>query len=119
MKLFNRKTLFATSLAYFILPMIALAANNLTDVFTTIAKLATTAMELLVGLAVLVLVWGIVKYIISADDPTARAEGRSLVLWGVIGVFAIVSIWGLVNILAGTFNLNATALGVPTLPTVS
>lgn len=34
------------------------------------------------------------------------------ILWGVIGVFLMLSVWGLVNILVNTFWLNTTVPSV-------
>jgi hypothetical protein len=37
-------------------------------------------------------------------------------LWGLIGFFLMVSIWGLVNILVGTFDLNNAVPDFPETP---
>jgi hypothetical protein len=45
-----------------------------------------------------------------------KEKGKSLMLWGLIGFFVMVSVWGLVNILTGTvsFGNNAAPSTVPT-----
>lgn len=65
------------------------------------------------ALAFIVFLYGIaLKYIFSRGDATKVAEGHRLILWGLIGFAVMLSIWGLVNILAGTFGLDF--IGPPT-----
>jgi heme/copper-type cytochrome/quinol oxidase subunit 2 len=71
----------------------------------------------LVALALVLFVWGVVKYIASQDDPTGRSAARSQIINGIVMLFVIISVWGLVNILAATFNLNNQATP-PTVPSV-
>lgn len=63
---------------------------------------------LLIGLAVLVFLWGIVTYVRNLDNETKRSEGRMMMVWGIIALFVMVSVWGLVGILTGTFNFGTT-----------
>lgn len=46
---------------------------------------------LLFAVAVLYFVWGLVKYIQNSDEPGKRAEGAQHMLWGLIGLFIMVS----------------------------
>ena len=40
----------------------------------------------------------------------------NLILYGIIGFAVMVSVWGLVNILLGTFNLNSNIPRIPPTP---
>jgi len=62
----------------------------------------------LVGLAVLIVIYGIVGYILNAADEEKRKEGQKFVIWGIVGIFVMISVWGLVNILYNTFHLTNT-----------
>ncbi len=56
---------------------------------------------LLIALTVFVFLWGLMKYMFKGQgSDTARTEGRKLMLWGVIGLFVMTSVWGLVTVLA-------------------
>ncbi len=58
-------------------------------------------LTLLVGLTVLMFAFGLMKYMFKGQSSdTARSEGRQLMLWGVIGLFVMTSVWGLVAIMA-------------------
>lgn len=61
---------------------------------------------LLFAFAVVFFLYGIMKYISSADDEENRKKGRSIMIYGIIGLFVMVSFWGIVNILINTFELD-------------
>ena len=75
------------------------------------------AVPIVFALAFIVFIWGIFQYFIQGGhDEEKREAGRSLMLWGLIGFFIMVSVWGLVNILRGTFSLNNGAPNYPAAP---
>lgn len=68
--------------------------------------------KLLIALAIVFFLWGVFKFMIQEGDK--KEEGREFMFWGIIGIFVMVSVWGLVNILVNTFNLDGTGgLDVP------
>ncbi len=60
---------------------------------------------LLIGLAVVFFVYGVFKYVF-ANGGEDKEKGRDFMIWGVIGLFVMISVWGLVNVVKDTFNLN-------------
>ena len=83
----------------------------LTDISSVIGRITNILnifVPFLVGLAVLLIIYGIVGYISQAADEEKRKEAKNFVMWGIIAVFVMISIWGLVNILVNTFNLNTS-----------
>ena len=68
---------------------------------------------LLISLAVAMFIWGVIQYILNDAEEAKKAKGKQYMLWGIIAITAIVSIWGLVHILTSTFNID---FGVPQLP---
>ncbi|MES2087474.1 MAG: hypothetical protein V4467_00620 [Patescibacteria group bacterium] len=62
----------------------------------------------LVGLGVFVIIYGIFTYISQAADEEARKQARDFIMWGVIGVVLMLSVWGLVNILYNTLGIDNT-----------
>lgn len=62
------------------------------------------------ALAFLVFVWGVVNYFFfSSGDDKKRAEGRAFVLWGILGMVVLFSVWGLVNIVLSTLGIAPAA----------
>ena len=89
------------------------------NVLVGIQGLIKSLAPLLIGVAVVVFFWGVVRYIKGAYNPDERIAGRGLMIYGVISLFVIVSIWGLVSILqtlTGTEGLGLGDVGVPVLP---
>lgn len=67
--------------------------------------------------AFIVFIWGVFQTLIlgKGDEEKAKA-GRELIIWGIIGFVVMLSVWGLVNIVTGTFNFNNAAPPYPTTP---
>ena len=64
-------------------------------------------------LATVVFIWGIVKFIAAANDPKKAKEGKQLIMWGIIGLFMVVAMWGLVEVIQNTFGLTRTDIPLP------
>src|SRR6185369_11066636 len=70
-----------------------------------------SVIPLIFALAVVMFAWGAVNFfIINADEENKRAQGRQFMIWGIIALFVMVSVWGLVGILGDTFNLHTDVL---------
>lgn len=78
-----------------------------------------TIVPFLVGIAVFIVIWGVFKYIASAAEEEKRTEARAFIVWGVVGIFAMVSVWGFVNIMVNSFDLSTRAPSArPNLPPI-
>jgi len=55
-------------------------------------------------LALLFFFWGVAKYIWSAGGE--KEEGKKIMIWGVIALFVMSSVWGLVYFLRDELGLN-------------
>jgi len=85
-----------------LLPSFAYAASFKDIVGRIIGVFNGTIVPVLIGFGVIMIIFGIFRYINAGDDPKKLAEGGKLVLWGVIGVFIMLSIWGLVALILNT-----------------
>lgn len=71
-----------------------------------IGVLNTIVVPIIFAFAFAAFVWGVIKYyIFSQGDETKLAEGRQFVLWGLLGMAFLFSIWGVVNILLSTLGI--------------
>ena len=64
------------------------------------------AVEILFLVALFVFVLGIFKLISNAGDPSARQEGIQTIIWSVVGMFIMVSVYGIIRFIAFTLGLN-------------
>ena len=70
-----------------------------------VAGINQVVVPLLVACAFVAIVWGIVNYFfLHGDNAEKRAAGKSFVLWGILGMVLIFSVWGVVNLLLSTLN---------------
>ena len=74
-----------------------------------IAELLQPLAPLLVGIAVVVFLFGVYKFVIS-DSSEEKQEGREFMIWGIVGLFIMLSLWGMISILSNTFNLDNTSI---------
>ncbi|MEY4440476.1 MAG: hypothetical protein RLY49_102 [Candidatus Parcubacteria bacterium] len=102
-KLLNK---FSIGAVGFLTPALAFAANNgdavsgkgIVYLLGQIHNIISAAIPVLIALAVLAFMWGIVMYLFTGD----KEKGKDMMLWGVIALFVMTSVWGLVGILRGT-----------------
>lgn len=96
--------------ASFLLPVLAFAQT--VDSVQSLAAfiinfINNIAVPLVFALSFIVFIWGVFQvFILGAANDEAKKKGRSFMLYGLIGFFLMVSVWGLVRILTGTLNLN-------------
>ncbi len=111
---------FAYLSAAFLLPVFAFAQANrdITDLGATVIGIINTVIvPLIFALAFVVFIWGVFKFfILGGSDSEARESGKGLMIWGLIGFFVMVSVWGLVNLFVNTFDLNQEAPSRSDLP---
>jgi hypothetical protein len=64
--------------------------------------LIALAIPLLVGLALLIFLLGLARFLFHFGNEEARRAGKDMMLYGTVGLFVMVAVWGLVNILTVT-----------------
>ncbi len=101
-----------------LLPLFAFAqAGSIEELFDTIFNLLNQLVPILIAIAVVYFIWGVLQFVTAGADEEKRKSGRNTMIFGIIAIFVIVSVWGLVNILEGTFGLSEEgALPGPELP---
>ena len=88
------------------LPFIALAQTTITSILDKIGDILAVVIRILIVIATLVFIYGLVTYLLSTGDEEKRKEARQVMIWGIIILFVIVVVWGLVAVLENTFNVN-------------
>ena len=113
-----KKALFVFGL--FALPAVASAQGltNIDNLLKSIGKLISTATPIVVGLALLAFLWGLAVFVFSAGNEDAQTRGKSIMIWGVVALFVMTSVWGLVNFIDSALGLNDTGPNIPSVPGV-
>lgn len=79
------------------------AAYRFVDAITT--YIVNPIVGLLFAAAMVLFMWGGVQMIWGAQTEDARETGKRHLFWGIIGMFIMVSVYGLLNLLTSTFGL--------------
>lgn len=94
------------------MPFLAFAQNAtyISNLISQAKSLLDQLVVFLIALAVVWFIWNTIQYTIS-DDEDKKAKAKGQMIWGIVGIAVIVSIWGLVAILQGIFGVNTTGAG--------
>ena len=84
----------------------AQSLSNIETLLGSIKRLVSAALPIVAGLALLGFFWGLVQFIFSAGDEGKKDAGKSHMIWGIVALFVMVSVWGLVNFIGGAFNIQ-------------
>ena len=85
------------------------ASSKFQDVLGYITCIITkSVVPLIFALAIVMFVWGVVQYVINSDEEAKKEKGRQFMIWGIIALTVMVSVWGLVRVLGDTFGIDST-----------
>ncbi|MEX0932473.1 MAG: hypothetical protein WDZ61_01075 [Parcubacteria group bacterium] len=91
--------------------------TNFSDLVRIIINLINPLLILIAGLALLAFFWGLAKFIFRVGgDEKAVDEGKRLMVWGLIGLFVMVSFLGIISLLYDDLGFTRP-FGIPLLPT--
>lgn len=89
-------------------PALALAQNlsNIKTFVTSIGQVVSLALPIVVGIALLAFFWGLVKFIFAQGNEEAKTDAKKIMLWGLIALFVMVAVWGLVRFIGTALGIN-------------
>lgn len=58
------------------------------------------------ALALLFFFWGMAKFVLKAGEESGREEGKEIMKWGIIALFVIASIWGIVAFIQDELDID-------------
>jgi hypothetical protein len=74
-----------------------------------IYSLIIMSIRLMVGIAVLVFIWGMVKFIANANNEESRKQGRQFMIWGLIALVVISLLGAIIYSVSGLFLRGGSA----------
>jgi hypothetical protein len=94
------------SLSSMVLAMPALAsAVGILDTLVTVNRILNGVIGIIITLAIIFFFWGLVTYLMG-NAGEAKAKGLVSMMWGLLMIFVMVSIWGLIHLLQYTFGVQ-------------
>ncbi|PIP86615.1 hypothetical protein COV42_00220 [Candidatus Campbellbacteria bacterium CG11_big_fil_rev_8_21_14_0_20_44_21] len=90
-------------------PVFAFAQQSgIEGIILTISRIITTLIPIVVAAALLFFLWGLALYIQNTGSGSEAEGARQKMFWGIIALFVMVSVWGIVKIIQQTFVPNAS-----------
>src|SRR3989338_5407848 len=91
--------------------------SNIDTLVQAIGNIVELALPIVVGIALLVFFWGLVKFIFAQGNEESKADAKKIMLWGLIALFVMVAVWGLVQFIGTAFGIGqGDTVVVPTVP---
>lgn len=77
------------------------------ELINSVGRLVNSLVVIVIALAVLAFFWGLAKFIfnVSGDEKSVE-EGKRIMIWGIITLFVMVSVWGIIRFAQGELNLR-------------
>ena len=116
------------SIGAFLVPFIVQAAEpapikntggNLTNFVVYMGQIINVLVPLVSTLAVVYFFYGLAKYILNSEDEDKRKEGKDIMIWGILAMFVIGTIWGIIGFIQATIgNTGAPTAGTIVTPDI-
>ena len=87
------------------------ASNGLLGLVLLLGTWVSAILPLIISLGVVWFIWNVFRYAIAGNEDD-KAIAKQQMIWGLFGIFVMVSVWGLVAILQATlFGNQVTGYG--------
>ena len=99
------------TITLYVLPFFAMAQTGIDLAFfdnipADLQSIVDALIPVVTALALLFFFWGLAKFILAAGDEAAKDEGKRIMIWGVVALFVMAAVWGIIQALAGIFDVN-------------
>jgi len=85
--------------------------QNFSQLIGIFKDLIYTTLPVLEGLALLVFIWGLAKFIMKAGDEKSHEEGIALMKWGLLALFVMLSFTAIVAFFYGDLGFISDKFG--------
>jgi len=94
----------------FLIPLFAFAAEPdlgwFEELISQIGDIVGAMIPVAIAIGLLYFIWGLVQYIANSGDDGARQEGKNKMIWGIVALFVMVAVWGIVTLLGDILNVD-------------
>ncbi len=78
------------------------------SIVLNIVSLINLLIGVLSALAIVVFFYGLVRYIRESSDSHAHSEGKERIIWSLIALFVLFSVWGILALMSVAFFGGST-----------
>ncbi|HCI04442.1 TPA: hypothetical protein DEW47_00465 [Patescibacteria group bacterium] len=79
--------------------MLALSSSAVNFVDKIKVYILNPIIGFMFAVAIVVFIYGIVEYMLGGDNEDRRKDGAKHMTWGVIGIFVMISVFGIMNVI--------------------
>lgn len=98
--------LYAFLLGAILLPQVSFAAfDKIKSLLRDFKSLLDLLIPIIFALALLFFFWGLAQFIRSVSDKTIQ-EGKNKMIWGIIALFVMISIWGIIKYIGDSVGIE-------------
>lgn len=108
------KLTFISSLSVLLAPLFA-SAQTVEGLAFKLVDWINRGVVILITIATLFFIWAVIGYIRSSK-PEERKEKQRQMINGIIGLFVIVSVWGIIGLVSRTLGTNQGGTYIPPCP---
>ena len=104
-----KKAILIFSSGLFAFPFVSVAATDatfITTLVTQVTGIVNTLPPIVIGVAVVVFLWGIISFLTSGDDADQKEKAKRKVVWGLVAILVMVSLWGIIAVLQTVFGIG-------------
>jgi hypothetical protein len=80
------------------------AEGSLSALVPKIGEIVNQLIPILSSVVVLVFFYGLIKYVLSAGDDDASKKAKGYMIRGILGMFVLVTIWGIIGFMQETIG---------------
>ena len=101
-----------------LLPLVSFAAplEGLKTLLGSSIGILNIVIKLTFGLAIIYFFYGMGQFILHSDEEKVREDGKQRILWGVIAIFVIASIMGIIAFIGDSTGIKNPSSGTSPAP---
>ncbi|MEQ1499986.1 MAG: hypothetical protein ABL917_01275 [Parcubacteria group bacterium] len=111
-----KNTFYIIVSAIIVFPALAHAQlEGVEGLLVALRRLLNLTIPVLIALSVVYFMWGVAQFILNdASNEKTREDGKKKMLWGVIALFVMVSIFGILAFIGNTLDIENPYTNSPT-----
>ena len=95
-------------------PALALAqGQTVQTILVKFQDILRMVIPIIITLAIIFFLWGLTQYVTSAGDEAKRKEAATKIIGGIVVIFVMVTVWGLVYVLGRSFGIEPGSQNLP------
>ena len=106
------KKLYAILTTLIFFPTVSFAAlEGLKGLIISLGGIINLLIPVVFGLGLIYFLWGGAQFILHSDVQAKREEGKKQMLWGIVALFVMISIYGIIRLIGGTLGIPGFSTG--------